>query len=211
MLHKDPKIISPHTFTLVQQLQSLPELEGFVLVGGTSLALQMGHRNSIDVDLFTQNEFTTATLIENLKANHKVSVDVENKNTLLSHIDNIKVDFIRHNYPYVNPPITEEGIIFLSKEDITAMKLSAIAQSGKRLKDFIDIYYLLEHFSMSNMLNFYSIKYPHSNTLIAVKAVNYFEDIDESLDPPRLLKPISVNEIKNRIQDATLHSKKIFS
>lgn len=52
MLHKDPFIIAPETFKLTQKLQSLPELKDFVLVGGTSLALQLGHRNSIDIDLF---------------------------------------------------------------------------------------------------------------------------------------------------------------
>ncbi len=54
MLHKSPFIISPHTFQLIQQLQSLPELAGFYLVGGTELALQLGHRNFIDIDLFSQ-------------------------------------------------------------------------------------------------------------------------------------------------------------
>ncbi|WP_301921947.1 hypothetical protein [Ferruginibacter sp.] len=56
MLHKNPLIISPHTFQLIQQLQSLPELAGFYLVGGTALALQLGHRNFIDIDLFSQIE-----------------------------------------------------------------------------------------------------------------------------------------------------------
>ena len=57
MLHKDPFIIAPATFQLIQELQNLPELKSFVLVGGTSLALQLGHRNSIDIDLFTHKEF----------------------------------------------------------------------------------------------------------------------------------------------------------
>jgi len=54
----------------------------------------------------------------------------------------------------VRPPITEEGITFLSKEDIAAMKLNAIINSGQRLKDFIDIYFLLEYFSIEDMLGF---------------------------------------------------------
>ena len=57
MLHKNPFIISSHTFQLIQQLQSLQELASLYLVGGTSLALQLGHRNSIDIDLFTQADF----------------------------------------------------------------------------------------------------------------------------------------------------------
>ena len=58
----------------------------------------------------------------------------------------------------MRPPITEEGITFLSKEDIAAMKLNAIINSGQRLKDFIDIYFLLEHFSIKDMLGFFETK-----------------------------------------------------
>lgn len=64
MLHKDPFIIKPATFRLIQQLQALPELKEFYLVGDTSLALQLGHRNSIDIDLFTKNDFTPESLVE---------------------------------------------------------------------------------------------------------------------------------------------------
>ena len=63
MLHKKPFIIAPKTFKLIQQLQAVPELKEFYLVGGTALALQLGHRNSIDIDLFTKNEFEAADLI----------------------------------------------------------------------------------------------------------------------------------------------------
>lgn len=211
MLHKSPKIISAVTFRLIQQLQILPELKNFVLVGGTSLALQMGHRNSIDIDLFTQEEFEDGFIVDLIAQSFSFREIYRRKNTVIGMINDVKVDFIKHPYPYVNPPITEEGITFLSKEDIAAMKLNAIIQSGQRLKDFIDIYYLLEHFSMQNMLEFFTIKYPHANPLIALKAVNFFDDLDETVDPPKLLKPVSINQIRKRIQDATLHSKKIFS
>jgi hypothetical protein len=50
MLYKDPAIVKPATFKLIQQLQAVPELAEFYLVGGTALALQLGHRNSIDID-----------------------------------------------------------------------------------------------------------------------------------------------------------------
>ena len=71
MLHKNPSLISPHTFQLIQQLQSLPELNSFYLVGGTALALQLGHRNSIDIDLFTQTGFEDNEIITLLKAGIK--------------------------------------------------------------------------------------------------------------------------------------------
>lgn len=211
MLHKDSSIVKPATFKLIQQLQALPELAEFYLVGGTALALQLGHRNSIDIDLFTKNDFTPESLLKFLERDFSILPSFATKNTLLSIINNIKVDFITHAYPLVLPPITEEGITFLSLQDIAAMKLNAISNSGKRLKDFIDVYFLLEHFSLSEMIEFYTIKYPRFNPLIALKAINYFEDIDPAIDPPQLRKKLPLAKIKKRIEASVLHSRKKFS
>ncbi len=211
MLHKDPFIVRPDTIGLIQQLQALPELKEFYLVGGTALALQLGHRNSIDIDLFTKNDFTPESLLKFLEKGFSIEPTFSTQNTLLSIINTIKVDFICHSYPLVLPPITEEGITYLSKEDIAAMKLNTISNSGKRLKDFIDIYFLLEHFSLSQMIHFYRIKYPNYNPLIALKAINYFDDIDPDIDPPKLKSKLPLSEIKNRISYSVLHSKKTFN
>ncbi len=210
MLHKEPEIISAEIFLLTQQLQALPELSGFHLVGGTALALQLGHRNSIDIDPFTQQDIHAKNLTSFLTTKFTARFDYEGSNTLLSNINNIKVDFIKHPYQYIYPPITEEGITFLSKEDIAAMKLNAIINSGQRLKDFIDIYFLLEHFSVRDMLAFFEKKYPNTNPLIALKAINYFGDIDETMDAPGMPKPLPLKKIKQRINDAVMHTNKIF-
>lgn len=210
MLHKEPEVISPETFLLIQKLQALAELESFHLVGGTALALQIGHRNSIDIDLFSQNDLSARNLASFLATKFTTRVDYEGNNTLLSFINNIKVDFIRHPYPYINPPLTEEGVTFLSKEDIAAMKLDAIINSGQRLKDFIDVYFLLEHFSVATMLGFFEKKYPNTNPLIALKAINYFDDIDEVISPPVLRRPLPLKQIKQRINSAVIHANKIF-
>jgi hypothetical protein len=211
MLHKDPFIISPETFSLTQKLQSLPELNRFHLVGGTALALQLGHRNSLDIDLFSQSDFDYGTITDLLRATFSFDENYVRKNTIIGFIDKIKVDFITHRHPYVNPPITEEGITYLSKEDIAAMKLNAIVNSGQRLKDFIDIYFLLEYFSINDMLGFFEIKYPGTNSLVALKAVSYFEDIDETVDPPKLVKPLPLKKIKQRISTAVMHTSKVFA
>jgi hypothetical protein len=210
MLHKDPFIIKPETFSLIQDLQKMEILNGFYLVEGTALALKLGHRNSIDIDLFTKNEFSTKDIAQKIAENRDFFISFERENTLMCYIDSIKTDFIRHNYTLVNEPITEEGITYLSLEDIAAMKLNAIAQSGKRLKDFIDIYYLLEHFSVNEMLSFYAVKYPFSNKLIALRGLEYFGDIDPSIDPPILKKPLPLPKIKKRIIDGILHLNKKF-
>ena len=210
MLHKSASIIAPETFRLIQQIQSIPELKEFYLVGGTALALQLGHRNSIDIDLFTLNEFDDTGIIELVSKQYSVAEILRRPNTVICLLNNIKTDFIRHNYPILKPPITEEGITFFSKEDIAAMKFHAIIQSGKRLKDFIDIYFLLQHFSMKQMISFFSSKYTYSNPMIAMKAINFFDDIDVNMDPPKLLKPLPLKKITDRIHEATLKPDKIF-
>ena len=210
MFHEDKFVIAPETFSMIQQLQKLDFLQNFQLVGGTSLALMIGHRNSIDIDLFTQEDFSTEELEEKVLSNFDYFKTNESENTLMCVIDNIKVDFLKHNYPYINKPISENGIRYLSKEDIAAMKLNAIVKSGKRIKDFIDIYYLLEIFSLKQMVNFYTIKYPKSNPLIAMKALKYFDDIEELVDYPNLRKTISLQNIKQRIEKAILDIDKVF-
>jgi len=110
----------------------------------------------------------------------------------------------------VLPPLTEEGISYLSLQDISAMKLNAISNSGKRLKDFIDVYFLLERFSLTEMIDFYTVKYPNFNPIIPLRAVSYFDDIDPNLDPPKLNHKLPLSEIKKRITDSVLHSRKKF-
>lgn len=103
-----------------------------------------------------------------------------------------------------------EGIRYLSKEDISAMEFHAIIQSGKRLKGFIDIYFLLEHLTMSQMIGFFTQKYGYMNPMLALKAINYFDDIDETIDPPKLRQPLPLKKIIQRIQDATQFPDKMF-
>lgn len=208
MLHKDKFLVAPKTLQLIKELQSIKELQDFYLVGGTALALQLGHRNSIDIDLFCNATFDEMQIISLIKSRYEFEEIFRRQNTIICLINNIKTDFIRHDYPLLNPPAEEESIRFLTLPDIAAMKLHAIIQSGKRLKDFIDIYFLLEHFSMQEMIEFFTAKYSYMNPMIALKAVSYFGDIDENIDPPKMFKPVPLKKIQQRINDASLHVKK---
>lgn len=145
MLHKET--VSNEMWELLQKLMQDENLKDYFLVGGTALALRLGHRLSVDIDLFTTRDFDSKSMLQYL---HKAYGAKENdsklsKNTLLTYIDDIKVDFVTHNYPLLNPVEIAEGIRMISNEDIGAMKLHAIHQSGKRYKDFIDMYFLLEN------------------------------------------------------------------
>lgn len=117
-------------------------------------------------------------------------------------INNIKVDFIAHKYRLLYPLFNVDGVSMAELLDIAAMKLNAIGYSGHGYKDFIDIFFLLKFFPLEKMVDAFSEKYPNSNSIIAVRGLGYFNDIDASVDPPKLVKPIKRNEVEKRLLQA---------
>ena len=153
MLHKET--IDAATLELLKRLMGDERLQGFALVGGTSLALQMGHRISVDLDLFTEKEFEADELREYLEQNYHLQTDYLAFATVKGQVEGVQVDCIAHAYPWLKPFAVEEGIRLASLEDICAMKLNAIAGNGTRIKDFVDVAYLSSRFSLEQMLKFY--------------------------------------------------------
>ena len=176
MLHTET--VEGTTLELLRELQSESTLDSFCLAGGTALALYLGHRKSIDLDLFTPYPFDVLLLKDFLEAKYGFRTDFLEKNTLKGSINGVKIDCITHAYERLGNPYVEDGINLYALEDIIAMKLSAIADNGSRLKDFIDIAFLSTHFSFYSMLRCYERKFPKSNVIRPFKAITYFEDID---------------------------------
>ena len=203
MLQKNT--IETSTLELLKELQADKMLNQFHLAGGTSLALQIGHRKSIDLDLFSQTDFDTNTLLEYLEQNFSFKTDYTAQNTLKGSINNIKLDLISHKYALVNPVLKTESTRLYSIEDIAAMKLNAIAGNGTRTKDFIDIYLILKNFSVEEILSFYKAKYKERNLMHVVKSLNYFEDINIQDWPEMILeKNLSLQQIKENIKTHVL-------
>ncbi|WP_257621438.1 nucleotidyl transferase AbiEii/AbiGii toxin family protein [Chryseobacterium sp. NKUCC03_KSP] len=142
MLHKET--VSKEMWELLQQLMKDEMLKDFTLVGGTALALKLGHRLSIDLDLFTTKDFDSNALIKHLQKEYNATNEIVFENTIMTYIENIKVDLLAHKYPIIEMDNISENIRMISNNDIGAMKLHAIFQSGARLKDFVDMYFLLE-------------------------------------------------------------------
>ena len=185
MLYKDT--VNNSTLELLTQIQQKKYLNGFYLVGGTALALKLGHRKSVDIDLFSTFDFDVGQMLENLSTDFPFKLFFSANNTIKGSIYDIQVDILAHRYPLVNKPLILDDIAMLSVEDIIAMKLNAIAVSGQRVKDFIDIYYLLEHYSMAEMISFYKLKYTQYNEVNVLKSLTWFEDVDLT-DWPVILK-----------------------
>lgn len=203
MLYKSA--VDSSTLELLIQLQQKEYLKDFFLVGGTALALKIGHRKSIDLDLFSMVSFDTNQLLEKISADFPFALFFSANNTLKGSINQIQVDFLAHRYPLVAEPDMIENVTMLSTEDIVAMKLNAIAVSGQRVKDFIDIYYLLSYYSMEEMIGFYKKKYTQYNDANVLKSLCWFNDVDLTDWPTMLAKPdLKWETVKKALEKSTM-------
>jgi len=197
--------IDPNTLELIKNLQQKDYLHGFHLVGGTALALKLGHRKSVDIDLFSDFSFDTSQILEKLSFDYSFNLYFSAANTLKGSINNVQIDLIAHRYPLVKEPVLIDNISMLSVEDIIAMKLNAISTSGQRVKDFIDVYYLLQTYILKDMLAYYNIKYKQYNEVNILKSITYFNDVDLSDWPVILNNPtLKWNDVKKGIIKATM-------
>ncbi len=198
--------VAPGTLELLKSLQAKAYLEDFVLVGGTALALHWGHRQSIDLDLFTNKAFDAAMLLEKIQQDYALQLMHTAESTIKASINDVNVDFIAHRYPYIKPVINHDGIMISSVPDVLAMKLNAIATSGQRSKDFIDVYWGLKTYSLGEMVAFYKEKYKQEHAGHIVKSLIWFSDADSS-DWPVMLKESGLQwadvtqHIQNQVTD----------
>jgi predicted nucleotidyltransferase component of viral defense system len=209
MLRKET--VSEPTLGLLKQLMQDDLFKDFFLVGGTALALQTGHRISIDLDLFSITPFDKDKMLSDLEKGYSFQLDYENKNTLKGAIGEVKVDFITHQYPLVKPLLLAEGIRMASAEDIAAMKLNAISGNGTRLKDFIDVAYLSSTLTLAAMMEAYEQKYASRNPAMVIKALDYHKDINFNEPVEMLSGNYDWKNTASRLRQMTLDPQKLFS
>lgn len=198
MLHYET--IEPGTLELLKKLQGVELLKETRLVGGTSLALQLGHRKSVDLDLFGHLECEPEELVESLQKIGNVIVTRQTANIHLFQIDQIKVDIVNYNYPWIHDMLYEDGIRLAHTEDIAALKINAIINRGTK-KDFIDIAQLLEVYSLQQILEFYSKKFPNYSNFMAMKSLTYFEDAEQQ-PMPYMFSNKSWEDVKSEVLSA---------
>ena len=200
-------------WNLLKELQHSTIFENYFLVGGTALSLQLGHRMSDDIDLFTKNDINKEEIFDFLNKNYNGQYQIINIQSLILQVlvNEVKVDFVKYDYELIENVKIDNGIKYLGKKDIAAMKLMAIANRGDQAKDFIDIYYLLKEISLTDMFNYYKKKY-HQNDISPVKrSLVYFDDVTENnwLAVKLIQDKLSVDKIKNRIiEEVNNHNKK---
>lgn len=164
------------------------------MVGGTSLALQRGHRLSIDIDLFTcvpYGEMKTteieAALLEIFPYTDRIE-ELHNSQMVYSmYVGDSKEDCVKLDLCYddalIFPLIEVDGLRIASEKEIAAMKIQAITQTEQRRKDFWDIHELLESYTLSEMIDWGIKRYPWSVTRESVKdgieRLPYIKDFTE--------------------------------
>lgn len=188
MLQK--QTVEGSTFSLLNELMSLDFLNEFNLVGGTALSLQLGHRKSIDIDLFNINPFDILTLRNEFRNhfNDRISIVSSEKNRLgiFSQVDGIKLDICKHPHPLLYPILNIEGIRMWGLQDIAASKVFAISARATK-KDFWDLDRLLDEFSFLEIASFYDKRYEHKLAIAISKMLIYFDEAEESDTPICLL------------------------
>lgn len=182
-------------------MQAIPLLQGLRLVGGTALALQLGHRKSVDLDLFGDISAEGIDIRDALEEHFSVSVIKESKNIKVYQVEGIKVDLVNYSrYPWIDNPIQEDDIILAGLKDIAAMKVAAIIGRGTK-KDFIDLNRILQIYSLKEILDMYMQKYPDGSLFIAMKSLAYFEDAEA--DPmPFMFDNTDWGSVKANIREA---------
>ncbi|MDR0938058.1 MAG: nucleotidyl transferase AbiEii/AbiGii toxin family protein [Mediterranea sp.] len=189
--------IEPHTLVLLRGIMDSPLFAGQRLVGGTALALQLGHRRSIDLDLFGKITCDNDELQDGLRQLGTLSVRKESPNIKIYTVNDIKVDFVNYPYEWIDDMVVEDSIRLASPKDIAAMKVNAIQGRGSK-KDFVDMYFLLRRFTLPEIMDFYRQKYPDHSVFRAIMSLTYFADADQQASPEMLLA-VSWEEMKESI------------
>lgn len=196
MLHTE--VLESGTLDILRSVLSNETFESFNLVGGTALALQFGHRLSIDLDFFSTNTFDKELAKAELAEIGSWSTDSENKIGLRGQLNGVKMDFITYRYPLLEPTIVVDGVRMLSEADISAMKLSAITNRGAK-KDFYDIFFLLRRHSFAQLCNWYKGKFQTNNLFMLLKSITYFDDAELTETPVLLVEDVSWEMVRNTI------------
>ncbi|HMU58863.1 MAG TPA: nucleotidyl transferase AbiEii/AbiGii toxin family protein [Chitinophagaceae bacterium] len=203
MLHFET-VDSP-TLELLNKIMAEPLFSPLRLVGGTAMALQAGHRKSVDLDLFGALSLDETILTETVSSMGNIVWLNKLKNIKSLLVNGIKVDFVNYSYPWLSEPLNENNIRLASKKDIAAMKLSAITGRGAK-KDFTDLYFLLKEFSLKEMVQLYEEKFADGSAFMVLKSLVYFEDAEND-EMPEMLMPASWEMIKKTV---TQHHRKYF-
>jgi predicted nucleotidyltransferase component of viral defense system len=178
MLHYST--VDKETYKTLKEIFRLESVnKNFALAGGTSLSLQIGHRISIDLDIFNSQPFNTEDIQKELEIEFEdFQLINRNKSMLFSNINLVKCDFVHEPARLLYPFLKIDGVNYFSIEDIAAMKLHTVCGRGKR-KYFFDVYCLLQLYSWDKLQIWFEEKYNKEQLYFLSRSIKYFADAEE--------------------------------
>ena len=198
------KTLLPDTFRAIKLISKVPEIKQAYLAGGTALSLQIGHRISVDLDFFTQEEFNENELSTKLASQPEFVQEGTAKWTVWGEIGETKFSIFYYKYPLLEKNVSFEGLQLASLADIAAMKIHAIEDRGTR-RDFVDVYFLSKTYTLEDMLGFYQKKYGvlENHLYTILRSLDYFEDAEQEKQMPKMLAALNWKEIKEYFRKET--------
>ena len=192
--------LAPSTLGLLRRIQSQAAFADTRLVGGAALALHFGHRTSIDLDLFGSWKPLPPLELALSNCAARVMKTGGEESLQFFTVDDVKIDCVTYPYKWLCPAVVSDGIRLADIPDIAAMKLAAATNRGTR-KDFVDVYFLLQKYSLRQMLDWYAEKYPDGNDYLVLRSLVYFDDAE--LEPmPNMLTPVEWKSVTKAIEFA---------
>lgn len=200
--------VSTPLLSILRRLLSSDIFKDFRLVGGTALALQRGHRRSVDIDLFTDLDYADMPVSDMRdylekefpfhRGTESMNMPANGYHIFLSEGQEppIKVDFF-YTEPFIFPAIDEDGLRLADQREIAAIKLGVIGNQIYRQKDYWDVHDLLENYSLSEMIQWALQRDPYSFTKDdIIRGLQQVNQVEESPTGIVSLKPLSYWELK---------------
>jgi hypothetical protein len=196
--------VEPATLELLKKICLVPSCTAFGLGGGTNLALRLGHRLSKDLDFFSNYEFNNALLFKAITTEFpKSELLFEQNQTMMFNINGIKVDFILYPFEWLQSFEIIESARLISVPDMIPMKLQALSNRFSK-KDFWDIAFLSDSFSLEEMIAIFKTKFPQIDTGFIIHSLTAFDEAENEQDPV-CLNPKSWEEIKHDLEKAVIN------
>ncbi len=196
-----PKVLSADAWQVLKKLKKEGLREGWILAGGTGLALQLGHRFSEDLDLFRPEAFDVQQLLEDLSRAGTLLIQSRARSTLHLFLEGLRLSFLECQTPFLFDGISYRGLRIADPRDTAVMKVIAVGGRGSR-KDFIDLYFYLNGLGggLDSLLSLIRRRYRKIdyNEYHLMKSLVFFEDA-ENEPMPRMIRKVSWDEVKSRI------------
>lgn len=176
-----PEVLGDKAKDIFQKLKFLPN---FYLVGGTALALQIGHRISVDFDLFNNKSLAKNLLpqVEKIFNGYKIDVIVNNSDNLTVSLNKVQLTLFNYPFEVISPFITFQDVKILPIGEIGALKAYAVGRRAT-YKDYFDLYYILSRklVSLDEIIVLAEKKYQDKfNKRLFLEQLIYLEDVEDT-------------------------------